>query len=230
LPSLQYFRDPNPGYRIVMDEVSTFVGEVARSLRAGVNRLCSFSFVVRSDVFVFLFGGKGRACPHRLGRFFDEADFDLEYFPHDWFICCDRLGDSCRINFPVRMYSKSLPLLLLQLLPCLSLLFLQSLHLFLLFYLFFTHHETHLYLTSFLCISSCNPLTVIVSPSPTSTCVFPSLSFVLSRDPLQLLFLLYNLLAAFRSAVCILLQVGSSDRTPPVMELLTPSSKPLFSS
>jgi hypothetical protein len=108
LPSLQYFRDPNPGYRIVMDEVSTFVGEVARSLRAGVNRLCSFSFVVRSDVFVFLFGGKGRACPHRLGRFFDEADFDLEYFPHDWFICCDRLGDSCRINFPVRMYSKIL--------------------------------------------------------------------------------------------------------------------------
>ena len=91
-----------------MDEVSTFVGEVARSLRAGVNRLCSFSFVVRSDVFVFLFGGKGRACPHRLGRFFDEADFDLEYFPHDWFICCDRLGDSCRINFPVRMYSKIL--------------------------------------------------------------------------------------------------------------------------
>ena len=93
-----------------MDEVSTFVGEVARSLRAGVvNRLCSFSFVVRSDVFVFHFGGKGRACPHRLGRFFlTKQIFDLEYFPHDCFICCDRLGDSCRINFPVRIYSKIL--------------------------------------------------------------------------------------------------------------------------
>ena len=60
----------------------------------------------RSDVFIFLFGGKGRACPHRLGKYFDFEDFSVEYFPRDWFIGSDRLGDSCRITFPIRMYTE----------------------------------------------------------------------------------------------------------------------------
>ena len=60
----------------------------------GVKRICSFSFVFRSDVFIFLFGGKGRTCPHRLGKHFDFQDFSVEYFPPDWFIGSDRLGDS----------------------------------------------------------------------------------------------------------------------------------------
>ena len=100
-----YFHDPKPSHRLVMDTVSDFVCEVSRSLRCGVNRLCSFSLVFSSDVFIFLFGGKGRACPQRLGKYFDFDDLSLEYFPPDWYIGSDRLGDSCRI-FPIRMYTK----------------------------------------------------------------------------------------------------------------------------
>ena len=37
------FREPKPDYRAVADDVSTFVAEVARSLKLGVNRSCSFS-------------------------------------------------------------------------------------------------------------------------------------------------------------------------------------------
>lgn len=102
----RYFRDPKPSYRVVLDDVSTFLGEMARSLKGGVNRLCFFSFVFRRDVFMYLFAGKGKACPHRLGSFYYKEDFDEAYFPPDWFLCCDRLGDSCRISFPVRMYCK----------------------------------------------------------------------------------------------------------------------------
>ena len=44
---------------------------MARSLRSGVNCLCSSSFCFRTDVFTYLFGGKGRECPHKLGAFYD---------------------------------------------------------------------------------------------------------------------------------------------------------------
>ena len=91
-----------------MDHISSFVSEIGRSLKCVVNRSCSFSFLFRMDVFRFLFGEKGRACPHRLGKFYDKEDFNVDYFSTDWFVCCDRLGDSCRITFPIRMHSKIL--------------------------------------------------------------------------------------------------------------------------
>ena len=50
----RYFRDPKPDYRAVADDVSTFVGEIGRSLSLRVNRACCFSFVFRTDVFKFL--------------------------------------------------------------------------------------------------------------------------------------------------------------------------------
>ena len=31
----------------------------------------------RTDVFKCLFGGKGKDCPHKLGCFYDEKDFDV---------------------------------------------------------------------------------------------------------------------------------------------------------
>ena len=72
----------------------------------GVNRACSFSFPFRTDVFKYLFGGKGRACPNRFGLFYDFDDFNPCFFPPDWCRCYDRLGDGCRVVFPIRMYSK----------------------------------------------------------------------------------------------------------------------------
>ena len=64
-----YFHDPKPGHRSVMDAISDFVSKVPRSLRCGVNRLCSYSLVFRS--LIYLFGGKERVCPRRLGKYFD---------------------------------------------------------------------------------------------------------------------------------------------------------------
>ena len=49
---------------MVSEAVSSFENEVVRSLRSGVNRRCSFSVLFRTDVFKFLFGGKGNDCPH----------------------------------------------------------------------------------------------------------------------------------------------------------------------
>ena len=57
-------------------DVSTFVAEVARILKLGVNRLCCFSFVFKTDVFRFLFGSKGRPSPHKFGCLYSEQDFD----------------------------------------------------------------------------------------------------------------------------------------------------------
>ena len=54
---------------------------MAHSLRSGVNRPCSFSFCFRTDVFTYLFGGKGRECPHKLGAFYDVHDFDAFISP-----------------------------------------------------------------------------------------------------------------------------------------------------
>ena len=92
--------------RVVLDDVSTFICNINHSLMCGVNRACSFSFPFRTDVFKYLFGGKGRACPHRFGLFYDFDDFNPCFFPPDWCRCYDRLGDGCRVVFPIRMYSK----------------------------------------------------------------------------------------------------------------------------
>ena len=63
----RYFHDPKPSHRLVMDAISDLVSEVARSLRCGVNRLCSYSLVFRS----FFFLVEREVCPHRLGKYFD---------------------------------------------------------------------------------------------------------------------------------------------------------------
>ena len=65
---------------MISEAVSDFENEVVRSLKSGVNRRCSFSVLFRTDVFRFLFGGKGDDCPYRLGRFYNLEDFDGAFF------------------------------------------------------------------------------------------------------------------------------------------------------
>ena len=79
----------------------SFKIEVVHTLRSGVNRRCSFSVLFRTDIFKFLFGGKGNDCPHRLGRFYNLEDFDGESFSPEWYKCYDRLGNGCTIEFPL---------------------------------------------------------------------------------------------------------------------------------
>ena len=74
----RYFRDPRPAYRVISEAVSSFISEVAHSLKCGINRVCSFSVLFRTDVFKYLFEGKGRDCPHRFG-------LHNAFFPPDWY-------------------------------------------------------------------------------------------------------------------------------------------------
>ena len=93
---------------MVSEAISNFENEVARSLKSGVNRRCSFSVLFRTDVFKFLFGGKGNDCPHKLGKNYNLEDFDGALFSPEWYRCYDRLGDGCTVQFPMRMYSRIL--------------------------------------------------------------------------------------------------------------------------
>ena len=104
--SCRYFNDPHPEYRVVSEAVSSFKTEIYRSLKSGVNRLCSFNVLFRTDVFQYLFKGKGKDCPHKLDLFYDLEDFNEAFFTSGWHAYYDRLGDGCAIDFPLRMHSK----------------------------------------------------------------------------------------------------------------------------
>ena len=104
--SYSTFEDPCPPYRLVADSVSNFVAEIHRSLKLGVNLNCSFSVGFRTDVFNFLFRGRGSVPPTGPGRFFELTDFSNDYFPVDWYIVYDKLGNGCKVAFPVRLESK----------------------------------------------------------------------------------------------------------------------------
>ena len=100
------FEAPDPSYRLVADSVSNLVAEVHRSLKLGVNLNCSFSVAFRVDVFNFLFNGKGSVPPSGRGNFFELADFSNVYFPANWYVVYDKLGNGCTVVFPVRLESK----------------------------------------------------------------------------------------------------------------------------
>ena len=38
--------------------------------------------------------------------FFELADFSNDYFPVDWYVVYDKLGNGCKVVFPVRLESK----------------------------------------------------------------------------------------------------------------------------
>ncbi len=100
------YEDPTPSYRVLADGVSTFISAVQRSLKLGVNRACTFTLELRTDVFRYLFKGKGNKPPTRRGLFYELVDFDSSFFPFDWYVVYDKLGNGCRIDFPVRLNSR----------------------------------------------------------------------------------------------------------------------------
>jgi len=58
------------------------------------------------DVFQFLFSDKGTTPPTGRGKFYELEEFSSAYFPAGWHIVYDRLGDGCRVDFPIRLESK----------------------------------------------------------------------------------------------------------------------------
>ncbi len=64
-----------------------------------------FTVSFRTDVFTMLFGGKGREALKGKGKLYSPEDFNSEYFNSTWFVCYDKLGNGCRITFPVQLES-----------------------------------------------------------------------------------------------------------------------------
>ena len=91
---------------MIADAASHLIAAVQRSLKSGVNSNNRLDLEFRTDVFRFLFNGKGRNPPKGRGLFYDADDFDRTYFTDDWCVAYDKLGDGCAIDFPIRLDSK----------------------------------------------------------------------------------------------------------------------------
>ena len=63
----------------------------------------TFSIDFDFDVFRFLFSDKGRTPSKGRGLLYDKNDFASEFFPKDWDVVLDRLGDGCKVDFPVQL-------------------------------------------------------------------------------------------------------------------------------
>ena len=91
---------------MIIDAVSHFKAAIHRSLKSGMNCNNRIDIEFRTDVFRFLFNGKGRNPPTGRGLFYDMEDFDRTYFENCWYVAHDRLGDGCSVDFPIRLESK----------------------------------------------------------------------------------------------------------------------------
>ena len=91
------YHHPQPQRRIILDTVSNFISSIKHSLKLGI------CIEFRSDVFNFLFSGKGEVPESGLGLLYNRIDFDSRYFTEDWWIAYDKLGDGCCIDYPIRM-------------------------------------------------------------------------------------------------------------------------------
>ncbi len=85
--------------------VSNLTSSICNSLRVGIVRNCRFSVSFRTDVFMLLFGGKGQDPPHGKGKLYFLDEFSSRYFDSSSFLCYDKLGNGCKVSFPVRLES-----------------------------------------------------------------------------------------------------------------------------
>ena len=44
--------------------------------------------------------------PSGRGLFYEWKDFNTTYFSDNWHVVYDKLGDGCRVDFPIRLESK----------------------------------------------------------------------------------------------------------------------------
>ena len=99
------YNHPNPDKWAILDSVSNLVDAISRSLRAGTVRNTKFIVEFRTDVFKLLFAGKGEVASKGRGHLYQQADFNSGYFIAGWSQRWDRLGDSCKVVFPIQMHS-----------------------------------------------------------------------------------------------------------------------------
>ena len=102
------FETPSPAYRLVADATSNSKAAILRSLKSGVGCSNRLEVEFRTHVFRFLFNCKGRIPPKGRGLFYDLEDFDTTFFDttffdYNWYIVYNKLGDGCRVHFPIRL-------------------------------------------------------------------------------------------------------------------------------
>ena len=87
---------------MIVDATSHLKAAIHSSLKAGVNCKNKFDLEFRTDVYRFLFNGKGTTPPTGRGLFYNFQDFGETYFTDDWYVAYDKLGDGCKVDFPIR--------------------------------------------------------------------------------------------------------------------------------
>ncbi len=90
------YHNPRPERQAILNSASRFREAVDSSLRLGSIRCYKFNVEFRLDVFSYLFNSDS-------GCKYYEDDFPEDHFPTGWSVVYDRLGDGCRIDFPVEM-------------------------------------------------------------------------------------------------------------------------------
>ena len=91
--------------RLVLDSVSLMIFHIQRSLAAGTIRRNTVCMDFATDVFRFLFGGKGVDVGKKGYKDYNLTDFSAEYFVDGWHANFDENGDGCAIDFPLKMKS-----------------------------------------------------------------------------------------------------------------------------
>lgn len=46
---------------------------------------------------------RGKSPSKGRGLLYDKADFAPEFFPENWDVVFDRLGDGCQVDFPIKI-------------------------------------------------------------------------------------------------------------------------------
>lgn len=82
-----------------VEEVSRLRAAIDRRLKSKSRLPVTGAFC--TDVFKFLFQGKGRALNNWV--LLEERDFNQNYFPAGWDVCLDSHGQGTRIYFPLKI-------------------------------------------------------------------------------------------------------------------------------
>ena len=88
------YNNPSPSEEIILEGITRLKGAIERSLSAGSIRLNKFTVEFRLDVLQVVFGNK---------TVFQQTDFPPHLFQGQWTASYSRIGDGCKILFPIKM-------------------------------------------------------------------------------------------------------------------------------
>ena len=108
IKTLLYFRkfySPTPEMWPILESTCNLIYSVRGSLRKGITRCNNLKVKLCTDVYKYLFGGKGQELKKAKRRTYSQEDFNVAYFPSDRFRVYNSNSECCYVDFPVIMYS-----------------------------------------------------------------------------------------------------------------------------